>query len=293
MFSSRKYVCGLLFLVGTLEVAGVSLLRHYDAFYRTVPVEDFNALEYHFHYQTPPQIKSFIGESPVQIMQKIMNFVDQKKPGRQKSDYVQDIYDHAKTGGGLTCAGMSELFLHALRLQGYKARKLFVVKSIGDPAATHTLVEVFQDGKWIIYDPTFNVSFQRNGHLLGATDIAKSLLDGSFKNIKPIFYGEVAYKARLETYPIYWLAHFNNVLLFKHADYSSSWFIRNSAQLVFRYWDGPVLYYFAPTGTPNDYLELLNWFYFFFTCVGPLLFLGLSSICFIIFLFRQVKNRHR
>jgi hypothetical protein len=288
------YFClGMLVLILAFEYKAFYLVRDHNYFLRSMPVEDFDSLEYGYPYETPQTLKEFSGNSPVEIMQKIMNFVDPKKPGRQKSDYVQDIYDHAKAGGGLTCAGMSELFLHALRLQGYKARKLFVVKSIGDPAATHTLVEVFQDGKWVIYDPTFNVSFERNGQLLGATDIAKSLLDGSFKTIKPIFYGEVAFKARLETYPIYWLAHFNNVLLFKYGTYFSSWFLRNTIHLPLRYWQGPVLYYYSPTGTPNRYLELLNWFYFFFICVGALLFLGLSSVCFIMFLLPQIKNRHR
>lgn len=275
MNNIRKLWCPLLF-IGLINVGGIILLRHYDLFYRTVPVQEFDALDYFHPYNTPAELERFAAKDPVGIMQNVMNFVVGGRSGKAKSDSIQDIYDHAKSGGSLTCAGMAEIFLHALRLQGYKARKLFVVKSIGDPFATHTLVEVFENGKWVIYDPTFNVSFRKGNQLLGATDIAQSLIDGSFVKIEPIFYGEVVYKARLETYPIHWLAHFNNVLCFKHANYSNSFLIRNTAQLITRYWQGPVLYYFAPNGTPNDYLELLNWFYFFFTCAGPLLFLLLS-----------------
>lgn len=266
MLCVRKCAYGLLFVIGIIEIAGISALRHYDAFYRTIPVENFDALETFSSF-------SFFqkSSSPQKIMQQVMNSVS----------------------SGKNCNGMSELFLHALRLQGYKARKLFVVKSIGDPAATHTLVEVYENDKWVVYDPTFNVSFERDGQLLGATDIAKSLLDGSFKAIKPLFYGEVAYKARLETYPIYWLAHFNNVLLFKYGKYSSSWFIRNTFELPLRYWQGPVLYYFAPSGTPNRYLELLNWLYFFLVCIGPLLFLFLSLICLALLFIKILKNKRK
>ena len=284
MRTNIKLFCVVWFFLLVGNIGTLFLLKDYRYFSKVIPVKEFDVLEYYYPEQTPKEFKQFLAASPQKIMQKIMNFTSGEKGGRQKSDRIQDIFDHAQSGGGLTCAGMSELFLHALRLQGYKARKLFVVKSIGDPYVTHTLVEVFENNKWVIYDPTFNVSFKKNDQLLSAVDICKSLLDGSFKDIEPIFYGEVAYPARLETYPIYWLAHFNNVLMFKYGDYSSSWFIRNTLQLITRYWQGPVLYYFAPNGKPNDYLELINWFYFIFTCVLPLftIFLGTIILRFIV-----------
>lgn len=264
------------FLV-TANIGFLFLLKDYRYFSKTVPLKDFDSLEYRYLERVPKEFGQFVSCSPRAIMQKVMNFVPGKKGGKAPSDKIQDILKHASLEGGLSCAGMSELFLYALRMQGYKARKLFVVKSIGDPYATHTLVEVFEKSRWVIYDPTFNVSFKKNGKLLGAVDISKSLLDGSFKDIEPVFYGEVAYPARLQTYPIYWLAHFNNVLMFKHGSYSSCWLVRNTLQLITRYWKGPVLYYFAPSGQANDYLELINWFYFIFTCLLPLtsLFLGI------------------
>lgn len=252
MFCARK----IWVILAVINIAGVVLLRHYDVFYRTIPIQNFETLEYYYPPHSPKKIKAFSMRPPQSIMQDVMNSVSK----------------------GENCNGMSELFLHTLRAQGYKARKLFVVKSIGDQYATHTLVEVFEKNKWVIYDPTFNVSFKKDGQLLGAVDISRSLLDGSSKQIKPIFYGSVAYPARLETYPIHWLAHFNNVLMFKYGNYSSFWFIRNTLQLVTRYWRGPVLYYFSPIGKPNDYLELINWFYFFFACILPLLLLVLTGL---------------
>ena len=271
-----KRMVMLLLIILIIEVGGVCLLRHYDFFYRTVPIKKFDDLEYHYLYDPPQKLMQFAAKSTVGIMRNLSNFVNPKRPGCLKSEHVMDLYEHAKSGGGLTCNGISELFLHILRLQGHRARKLFVVKSIGDPFATHTLVEIFENGRWVIYDPTFNISFEKDGQLLGAVDIAKSLIDGTSTKIKPIFYGEIAYKTRFETYPIHWLAHFNNVLLFKHGNCSASFFIHNTFQLIGRYWYGPVLYYFSPTGKPNNYLELLNWIYFFFACIGPLLLVTLS-----------------
>ncbi len=285
----RYMLLGALFLIAFFEYKVFYFLRNHNHFLRTVPVKNFKALDYRYPYSPPQELSKFKGDSPVEIMQKVMNFVDKKNNRKWKSEHVRDFYTNAKLGGGLTCNGMSELFLYALCLQGYKARKLFVVKSIGDPFATHTLVEVFQNGKWIIYDPTFNVSFQRDGQLLGAIDIANSLLDGSFKKIESVFYGEVAYKARLETYPIYWLAHFNNILMFQYGSYSSSWLIRNTIELPFRYWSGPVLYYYSQSGVSNRYLDIINWVYFFFICIGPALFFVLL-IFFLVSLFLRVNQ---
>lgn len=256
------YIVWLFFVV--MNAAGIFLLRHYDTFYKTVPIKNFDELC--FLQKTSQQPSSML---PQKIMQEVMN---------------SDIKDK-------NCNDMSERFLKKLLAQGYKARKLFVVKSIGDPYATHTLVEVFENNRWVIYDPTFNVSFKKDGQLLSAVDISKSLLDGSFKNIEPIFYGKVAYPARLETYPIYWLAHFNNVLMFKYGNYSSSWLIRNTLQLVTRYWQGPALYYFAPTGKPNDYLELINWFYFTFTCLLPFSIIILSLLILSLIVKEHFQNK--
>lgn len=282
-----------LFFLSLINVAALLLLKEYRYFSKSVAVKNFESLEYYHLEETPQAFNQFVAGSPIGIMQNVMNFVPGGKPGKQKSDHIQDIFEHARFGGGLSCAGMAELFLHALRAQGYKARKLFAVKSIGDPYATHTLVEVFENNKWVIYDPTFNVSFKKDGQLLGAVDISRSLVDGSFVKIQPIFYGEVAYPARLEAYPIYWLTHFNNVLMFKYGNYSSSWFIRNTFQLITRYWQGPVLYYFAPTGTPNDYLELINWFYFFFTCLLPLFVLLLGAFILSLIVKQILQNKLR
>lgn len=262
------YKVWILFAIS--NIAGISLLRRYDVFYKTTPIKNFDTLEY-ASYPALSDVKNHKNSFPKHIMRQVMNSVSK----------------------GHNCNDMSELFLHALRKQGYKARKLFVVKSIGDQHVTHTLVEVFENNKWVIYDPTFNVSFEKNGQLLGAIEISKSLLDGSFGQIKPIFYGNVVYPARLETYPIYWLAHFNNVLMFKHHNYSSSWFIRNTFQLITRYWQGPVLYYFSPTGKPNDYLELINWFYFIFTFILPGFILSLSALILILFFKEKPQNKLR
>lgn len=267
-------VVGLLFL----QAVGIFVLRRYDVFYRTVPVINFDHLGYRFTQVVPKDFEQFTAKTPQEIMAKIMNFVDQKHNGICRSYNLTDLYFHACNGGGLNCNGMAELFVYALFMNGFKARKIFAVKNMGMQQNTHTLVEVWQEGRWIVYDPTFNVSFKKEGQLLSACEIACAVTKNTWQEITPLFYGEVAYKARLEAYPVYWLAHFNNVLLFDPGVFSGNCFMQ-FISIPLRYWWGPIFYYFSQSGEENQYLIVLNKLYCLIICIIPfLLFLLFLSL---------------
>ena len=268
-------------------------MRKQDCFFRFVSVKDGAFPTYYYHEETPQELQQFIAETPEKIMQNVMNFVSGKKTGNPLSDRVYDIYNHAKKGGGLTCNGMSELYVHALRISGFKARKLFAVSSLGNQGMTHTIVEVFLHGAWRVFDPTFNTSFKRlanNGsnQLLGAQELSNALSDGTFKEIVPVFYGEVAYSARLEKYPIYWLLHYHVLLLFQHSKLPSG-YISGLVTLPMRYWYGPILYYYDCKGSANAYIDALNVWYFITVFLIPALMFLLLMVLLIVFI-KRGKN---
>ena len=268
---------GILVILIPVDFFGMMLLRRSNYFFRAVPVCDMSALEYTFPHETPEELWQLCGEDYKETLKNVMNFVHCTSNALPTSDYIQDLFDHAKQGGMLTCNGMAELYLHALRIQGVQARKLFVVKNFGDSCQSHTIVEIFLDGKWRIFDPTFHVSFKKDGQLIGAQDIAQALVDGSFSGIEPVFYGEVAYPHRLERYYMHWLSLYNNVLLFDYGHQANT-FIEKILFLPLRYWYGPVLYYLSPDGCCMGYFELLNIIYFLVVCVLPLTIIFLTLL---------------
>ncbi len=285
------FLTGFLVFFIFINIFGIHILRKYNYFFRAIPVSDMSSLEYSFPCQTPSQIQQLCGSTHQETLKNVMNFVSCKnKSIVPLSDNVQSFFECAKNEGVLTCNGMAELYLHALRLQGVKARKLFVVKNFGDPYQSHTTVEIFIDGKWRIFDPTFHVSFKKNDQLLGAQDIAESIIDGSFSKIEPVFYGEVNYSCRLDSYYMHWLSLYNNILLFKYPQPVSS-VVQKLMQQLTRYWNGPVLYYFSQDGLVNRYFEILNRVYFLIICILPLMIILIVFLLLLIILIEIYKKR--
>jgi hypothetical protein len=177
----------------------------------------------------------------------------------------------AAKGRGLSCESMARIFLAAVRSAGYTARMIQLVRSMFNDEDTHVTVEVLVNDHWMIFDPTFDVSYQKGSRLIGAAEIRQSLLDGSEETIKPVFYGEVNYPARLTSYNLSWIAPYNNVLLLQEGE---------TRIPPFRFWWGPRWVYLETRPTGLWYFQSANGNYFLYSAVMPvtcLLFLALSA----------------
>jgi hypothetical protein len=121
------------------------------------------------------------------------------------------ILDHLDQGGGLLCAGLARLYAATLVANGQEARVVSLSRNFPDRSDSHTTVEVRQDGRWVIFDPTFNLSFIREGVLQGAEEIHRALIDGTASEIHVVRYPPGRYPGRLERQAVHWLPLFNNV----------------------------------------------------------------------------------
>jgi transglutaminase superfamily protein len=64
--------------------------------------------------------------------------------------------------GSEYCGHLSTAMETLNAIGGYRTRAINVI-DINHPTGTHMVVEVFYDGGWHLYDPTFGVKFQRKG----------------------------------------------------------------------------------------------------------------------------------
>ncbi len=205
--------------------------------------------------------QEFSERDPVALLRAVMNGVTRVGPDPRGS--ARDLLAHVKAGEGLVCFGMAHLYAAAAQGNGLQARIVGLSRNLGDRYDAHTTVEVRQDGRWVLFDPTFNVSFSRNGILLGAEEIQRALLEGTHQTIVPIFYGPVKYPARLETYYMDWLSLFNNVFVLDAGE-------GGLAKLPpIRYWFGPRIFIQATASHPSEHIRFWNDLYLWSSAILP------------------------
>ena len=228
--------------------------------------------------------REFPSDDPIKLMSSLMNEVT-------KIDYspqgdALSLYQHAKLGGGLVCSGMAKIFQRILIAKKFTVRRVDLAKNIGDNYSTHTTVEIFIDNHWIIFDPTFNITFKKNDKLIGAQDIHKALIDGTFNQIKAVFHGEVLYPARLDNYYMHYMSLYNNVLVEEPT-------LRFWHKLPpFRYWLGKTYYVQAERklGQGNSHLIFFNKLNLIFVVILPTLLVILFLLGILLILLDNISS---
>ncbi|HEX3048423.1 MAG TPA: transglutaminase domain-containing protein [Bacillota bacterium] len=184
-----------------------------------------------------------------------------------------------ENGEGGLCREMSNIYQNVLAAVGRPSRRIWLYRDIFSRYDTHDETEVWLNGQWVIMSPTFNVSYANSeGRLLSAMDIKKYLLQGKSSEVKPVFYGEVAYPARLEQYNPHFSMLFNNVFV---AEKGSGLFAKVPP---FCYWFGSKLYYEKLSNESDTHFQFIQHLYFIFAIVVPviimifLLYIGILLI---------------
>ncbi len=261
---------GLLAALAAVDVAAWLALGSHVAMVRWIPVPHLAAVRTdHVRGENPGLPADLVGTDPLALLRSVMDAVH-KVEDFHSPDFAT-VWKHVASGGGLLCRGMADVYYHALRANGIEARRVRLARNLLDPFDTHQTVEVFQEGRWVIYDPTFNVSFERQGVLLGAQEIHSALLTGATADIRPVFHGEVSYPARLDRYYIHWLPLFDNVFVFD-VPRAETW----SLLPPLRYWLGPRGYY-EQAGTHDSHFTLLGRVYFAVVALVPITLLALGG----------------
>jgi hypothetical protein len=261
---------GLLMALAAADVAVWLVLGSHVAMVRWVPVPELGGVRTAYAQADNPALPAdLVGADPLVLLRGVMNAVHKVEDFHSRD--FPTLWNHVAAGGGLLCRGMADLYYHALRRNGVEARRVRLARNLLEPFDTHQTVEVFQEGKWRIYDPTFNVSFQRGGSLLGAQEIHDSLLAGTTADIQPVFHGEVSYPARLDRYYVHWLPLFDNVFVLD---------VPTTAAFAllppWRYWLGPRGYY-EQTGANDKHFALLDRVYFTVVALVPITVIALGG----------------
>ncbi len=272
----RSHLLVSAMIVIALDVYGLLLLIESGVVGRFVFVEDIVSVSPQPEWRNTKErpSASFVSEfpetDPLDLMESLMNKVNkiEANSGLNSASY---LFDRVKGGHGLVCSGMAIIFKHILSEKEFMVRLVALRRTLGGRDATHTNVEILLNDKWVIFDPTFNVTFEKDGRLIGAQDIHRALLDGSFNEVRPVFHGEVAYPARLKKYYMHYLSLYNNVLIVERA--KSIW----HRLPPFGYWMGEKYYVQIEKelGQKNEHMYFFNNLNLFFVVLLPTMFISL------------------
>lgn len=259
-----------------LNIALMLLVKKHGIFARLQIVEDLSNVGTEFVPEVADRFgKKFTGEDIHQVRIQLMQEV--RKAEINFFDASLDLLEVIESGGGLVCGGMAVAYFHSLAGQGYKARIVSFFRHSGITPDSHISVEVFENGRWVLYDPTFNTAYLKGPMRLGAMELQKELLREGASQVKPEFLGEVNYPARLENYYIDWRPLVNNIFVVgRSVSISRDRFGLFLAKVPpFRYWFGPV--YFYEKDLQADHHALNKILYFVSMVVLPMLAFGFFS----------------
>lgn len=143
------------------------------------------------------------------ILEWVMNQIPKVENRYARSSWR--MVEIGRSGGGLICGGMAQLFKDALLTQGIPARVVSFQRNLFDLYDTHASVEAYVDSKWRLYDPTFHLSLKAEGKRVGVFTARDWFIKGIGPRVELEFLGEVKYPARIDNYPIRYEAFFDNV----------------------------------------------------------------------------------
>ncbi len=158
----------------------------------------------------------FTIEKAITIREALLNVTSFKNEGIENGPI--GLLRGLRAGKTLSCWDISLVYGYMLKTVGFKVRHIAVSRSLFDIWDSHTTVEVWDEkrGKWILSDPTFNVSFKKNNEYLSSDELYDLIHSGNCSLIR-VFHGKVTnHEYSLDKYYISYFSLFDNLFYISH-----------------------------------------------------------------------------
>ncbi len=180
------------------------------------------------------------------------------------------LFNKGVSGTPLSCGPMALIMHDALSALDYKSRIVQLYRSDFSDIDTHVVVEVFWGEEWLLFDPTFNITFEHNASISGVQKIQDMLHTKGPSSVNIRYHGDRIYPTGMNNYYMDWRPLFSNA----YTDCSCDKILYRLPPL--RWWLGPTKYYFG-----KDLLlwaKAINQIYFLFIVVLPVILFFLLSL---------------
>lgn len=123
------------------------------------------------------------------------------------------LQDEVEAGKPILCAGIADLYAAVLAAKGFEVRRVELMRSVMADTDTHSVVEVRENGEWVLYDPTFSVTYEVDGRRLGAQEVKERFLNGGIEEVEAVTHSTPASGASIDEYYMRWEPLFDNVIV--------------------------------------------------------------------------------
>lgn len=156
-------------------------------------------------------------ETAIKIREQVLNLASKSDTSVLISRYPDRLFIHMTSNKTLLCGEIARLYGYILHLMGFNVRYITISRSIFDAIDRHSMIEIWDESrqKWIISDPTFNISFMKDTNFLSSDELYDLIHSGNFDSIKVINGRPTLYESRLENYYISIFSLFDNVYFIK------------------------------------------------------------------------------
>ncbi len=264
-------------LLSLINLWAIRIMMRGSAFVRLVEVDSLQDVEVEQMPFLREYQESISGESWATSQDELlksmgalrwcMNRVRNYRPDPVGAEDPVALLKAVEAGKATLCGGMAAIFQHVLAAVGMQSRTVLLQSSIFNPYDAHTTVEVKLNGKWVIMDPTFHVTFTGpEGNWLSAQEIRNKMFSAVQHDIKINFHGDVTYPIRLENYYLSVLHCFNNVFIIAN---SKSMMLLKLPPL--RYWFGPKQFFQKLPLESASHLVVMQQCYYVTSVILPML----------------------
>lgn len=154
-------------------------------------------------------------EEAREVREKLLNISVRDYQREKVKEYNDPIIllDNLINGKYLLCGETAKLYAYVLHSLGFKVRIMTVTRSIFDSWDKHSFVEFWDElrKKWIISDPTFNISLKADSNYLSSDELFDLIHIGKFDAIQVEHGRKTIYEIPIEKFYISYYSLFNNL----------------------------------------------------------------------------------
>ena len=229
----------ILFILLLFEITFPIVMKKYNFMtlsrYDIITQDEFNLKSAHTIFDYPDSYnKNFINlikdkidlkldsektiETAIKIREQLLNLAERQDTTNLISRYPDKLLNHMLSNKSLLCGEIARLYGYILHLSGFYVRYITISRSIFDEFDRHSTIEIWDEKrqKWIISDPTFNITFQSDSNFLSSDEVYDLIHSGYFNSIKIIKGNPTKYELHIDNYHISIFSLFDNVFFIKN-----------------------------------------------------------------------------